>query len=53
MYGSDQPASLEKKGMEYIAREAEIISVYLSDGNKKIFESEKPIIKKLRRVDNL
>ncbi|MBN2421607.1 N-acetylneuraminate synthase family protein [Candidatus Woesearchaeota archaeon] len=53
MYGSDQAASLEKKGMEYITREAEFLSLYLGDGNKKIFESEKPIIKKLRRVDNL
>jgi len=53
MYGSDQPASLERRGMEIICNVSRKIRSYMGDGNKVIYESEKPIIKKLRKVDDL
>ena len=52
MFGSDQSASLERKGMEIISELSKLIPKYLGDGKKRIYESEKPIIEKLRRVDD-
>lgn len=53
MYGSDQAASLEKKGLETICKIARIIPNYLGQETKKVFDSEKPLINKLRRVNSL
>lgn len=48
MYGSDQAASLEKKGLELMVRDARRTAHILGDGQKKITEKEVPIAKKLR-----
>jgi len=53
MFGSDQAASLEPKGLASICKIARKMPVYMGDGNKIVFDSEKPIIEKLRRVDDL
>tara|TARA_Y100000361_G_scaffold153852_1_gene176927 strand:+ start:2793 stop:3623 length:831 start_codon:yes stop_codon:yes gene_type:complete len=51
MYGSDQPASIENvKGMVEAIRNMEIM---VGDGNKVVYEDEKPIISKLRKINNL
>lgn len=53
MYGSDQAASLEKKGIETINNIVKKIPLYKGDGIKKVMDSEVPIMGKLRRVNNL
>jgi N-acetylneuraminate synthase len=53
MFGSDQAASLEKKGMETICKVTKNTSIYLGNGKKIVYDSEKPIINKLRRVNTL
>jgi len=51
MYGSDQAASLEEKGLDRMIRDIRLIDTILGDGIKKIWPSEIPVIKKLR-ADN-
>jgi len=50
MWGSDQAASLEINGLNRLVRDIRLIPVWLGDGEKIVFESEKPIIEKLRRI---
>ena len=51
MYGSDQAASLEEKGLDRMTRDVRLIDTILGDGIKKIWQSEIPVMKKLR-ADN-
>jgi len=53
MFGSDQAASLERKGISLICEIAKLIPIYLGSDKKIVHDSEKPIITKLRRVDDL
>jgi N-acetylneuraminate synthase len=48
MYGSDQAASLEPKGLERLVRDVRNIETVLGDGKKRIWDSEIPVMKKLR-----
>ena len=48
MYGSDQAASLEPKGLERLVRDVRNIEKVLGDGKKRVWDSEIPIMKKLR-----
>ena len=48
MYGSDQAASLESAGLQRVVRDVKRIDVILGDGEKKIWPSEIPVMKKLR-----
>jgi len=48
MYGSDQAASLERDGLFRLVRDVRRVSVVLGDGKKKIWDSEKSAMKKLR-----
>lgn len=50
MWGSDQPASLEPNGLNRMVRDIRLIPTCLGDGEKRVYESEKPIIQKLRKV---
>jgi N-acetylneuraminate synthase len=50
MWGSDHAASLEPNGISRLMRDIRLCEMSLGDGVKKVFESEKPIIQKLRRV---
>lgn len=51
MWGSDQAASLEPQGLERMIRDIRLVSTILGDGKKRVFDSEVPILKKLRRKD--
>jgi len=48
MYGSDQAASLEPEGIRRVVRDVRVINLILGDGKKKIWDSEKSAMKKLR-----
>jgi N-acetylneuraminate synthase len=50
MWGSDHAASLEPSGITRLVRDIRLIESALGDGVKRVFDSEKPIIQKLRRV---
>jgi N-acetylneuraminate synthase len=50
MWGSDQAASLEPRGMELLSRYIRMWPVVKGDGMKRVLETEKPIRQKLRRV---
>lgn len=49
MWGSDHAASLESGGLYRMIRDIRQVPTVLGDGNKVIYDSEKPIIEKLRR----
>ena len=48
IYGSDQAASLEPKGLDRLIRDVRNVEKVLGDGKKRIWESEIPVMKKLR-----
>jgi N-acetylneuraminate synthase len=52
MWGSDQAASVEPSGFERLVKYIRVTEVALGDGVKKVYESEKGSMKKLRRVVN-
>ena len=52
MWGSDQAASVEVQGFFRLVANVRDIEKSLGDGVKKVYESEKNSIKKLRRVKN-
>jgi N-acetylneuraminate synthase len=52
MWGSDQAASLEPRGMDLLVRYVRTWPTVRGDGVKRVFESEIPIMQKLRRVGN-
>lgn len=49
-WGSDQAASLEKNGLQHLVRDIRNVPLFLGDGVKRVYDREKPIIEKLRRV---
>lgn len=49
LWGSDHAASLEPSGLFRMVRDIKMMPVLLGDGVKKVYESEVPIIQKLRR----
>tara|TARA_X000001036_G_scaffold422578_1_gene445646 strand:- start:186 stop:1016 length:831 start_codon:yes stop_codon:yes gene_type:complete len=51
MYGSDQAASLEPQGLERLVRDIRTIDKIVGDGEKRIWPSEIPVMKKLRNLD--
>ncbi len=50
MWGSDQAASLEKRGLDLMIRDIRLWPEIKGDGVKKILKNEVPIMEKLRRV---
>lgn len=50
MWGSDQAASVEPVGLIRLVRDIRVIESALGDGVKRIYESEVPLIARLRRV---
>ena len=50
MWGSDQAASLEPQGIQRLVRDVRLVPIWFGDGKKRVFESELPILEKLRRV---
>jgi len=49
MYGSDQAASLGPPGLKRLVRDIHVIPTIMGDGVKKVYETEIPIMEKLRR----
>jgi N-acetylneuraminate synthase len=49
MWGTDQAASLEPHGVELLVRYIRSIPVVRGDGRKVVYDSERPILAKLRR----
>jgi N-acetylneuraminate synthase len=50
MWGSDQAASVEPGGFEKLVKYIRVTEAAMGDGVKKVYESEKGSMKKLRRV---
>ena len=48
MYGTDQAASLEPKGLERLVRDVKNVDKVLGDGEKRVWPSEISVMKKLR-----
>jgi N-acetylneuraminate synthase len=48
MYGSDQAASLERRGVELLARDVRALPSIMGDGEKRITDPERPVADKLR-----
>lgn len=51
MWGSDQAASVEPGGFERLVKYIRVSEAALGDGVKKVYESEQPSIKRLRRTN--
>ena len=49
MWGSDQAASVEPHGFARLVRDVRTVEKAKGDGNKRVYESELSLIKKLRR----
>jgi N-acetylneuraminate synthase len=49
MWGSDQPASLGPSGIAKVIQHIRYLEPALGDGVKRVYPSEEPILKKLRR----
>ena len=48
VYGSDQAASLEPAGLERMVRDIQGVEAIMGDGEKRVWDSEIPVKKKLR-----
>jgi N-acetylneuraminate synthase len=51
MWGSDQAASVEWQGFWRLVKDVRAIELAMGDGIKRVWPSEVPVMKKLRRVD--
>ena len=50
MWGSDQAASVEPQGFARLVKDIRAVEAGLGDGVKRVYESEIPVMRKLRRV---
>lgn len=50
MWGSDQAASIEPWGLMRLIRDIRVIEQAMGDGHKRVYDRERPILEKLRRV---
>jgi len=50
MWGSDQAASVEPQGMARLVRDIRAVEIAMGDGVKRVYESELPVMRKLRRM---
>jgi N-acetylneuraminate synthase len=50
MWGTDQAASVEPWGFSRLMRDIRVIERALGDGTKRVYDSELPIMKRLRRT---
>ena len=49
-YGYDQVSSLEPEGMRRLVRDIKLLDVIMGNGKKKIWDSERPHMEKLRQI---
>jgi N-acetylneuraminate synthase len=52
LWGSDQAASVEPGGFERLVKYIRVTEQAIGDGIKQVYESEKPSLRKLRRVQD-
>ena len=52
MWGSDQAASVEPGGLQRLVKYIRVTEQALGDGVKKVYDSERPSLEKLRRVQS-
>ena len=52
LWGTDQAASVEPGGFERLVKYIRVTEQALGDGVKRVYDSELPILKKLRRVND-
>lgn len=50
MWGSDQAASVEPSGFLRLIKYIRVVEAALGDGVKKVYDSERPVMQKLRRT---
>ena len=50
MWGSDQSASIEPHGFARLVRDIRVVEQAMGDGVKSVYESDRPLIDRLRRV---
>lgn len=50
MWGSDQAASIEPGGLSRLVRDIRVVEQAMGDGVKRVYESELPVMKRLRLV---
>ena len=48
MWGSDQAASVEPQGISRLVRDIRVVEMAMGDGEIRVYESEKAVMKKLR-----
>jgi len=48
MWGSDQAISVEPQGVERLVRYIRVVEQAMGDGVKRVYDSEAPIIRRLR-----
>jgi N-acetylneuraminate synthase len=53
MWGSDHAASIEPGGLDRLVKYIRVTEAALGDGEKRVYESERPLMQRLRRVDAL
>ena len=53
MWGTDHAASLEFPGLRRLIRDLKKLPIWLGDGIKRVYESEKLVMEKLRNKDTL
>jgi len=53
LWGSDQSASIEPQGLEKLIRDIKTFELAYGNGEKIVYESEKPILEKLRKVNSI
>jgi N-acetylneuraminate synthase len=53
MWGTDQAASVEPRGLERLVQYIRDIEAAMGDGVKTVYESERAVMQKLRRTDQL
>lgn len=51
MWGSDQAASIEPGGFARLVRDIRVTEAAMGDGVKRVYESELPVMRRLRRVE--
>jgi N-acetylneuraminate synthase len=52
LWGSDQAASVEPAGVERLVKYVRVTEAALGDGEKRVYESERPLMERLRRVND-
>lgn len=50
MWGSDQAASVEPQGIARLVKDIRAVEIAMGDGVKRIYESEIPVMRKLRKA---